>query len=72
MDYKVLQETLIEIKEKVLTTDFSDKKSIILTAEADIPYKYIIKTMDNITTYFDQDGNLQELFPQIIIGQVIL
>jgi biopolymer transport protein ExbD len=72
LDYKVLQETLIEIKDKVLETDFSDKNSIILTAEADIPYKYIIKTMDNITTYFDEDGNLQELFPQIIIGQVIL
>ena len=72
LDYEVLQAKLIEIKEKVLETDFSDKNSIILTAEADIPYKYIIKTMDNITTYFDQDGNLQELFPQIIIGQVIL
>ncbi len=72
LNYEAMQAKLIEIREKVLTTDFSDKNSIILTAEADIPYKFIIKTMDNITTYFDQDGNLQELFSQIIIGQVIL
>jgi hypothetical protein len=56
----------------VAETDFSDKNAIMLTAEADIPYKFIIKTMDNVTFYVDNDGNIQELFPQIIIGQVVL
>jgi biopolymer transport protein ExbD len=72
LSYASLQEKLIEIKERIATTDFSDKNAIILTAEADIPYKYVIKTMDNITFYSDEDGNIQELFPQIIIGQVVL
>ena len=72
LDYKSLQERLIEIKKKVEETDFSDKNAIMLTAEADIPYKFIIKTMDNVTIYVDDDGNIQELFPQIIIGQVVL
>ncbi len=72
LDYQALQDKLKEIKEKVLTSDFSDKNAIILTAEADIPYKFVIKTMDNLTFYFDNDNNVQELFPQIIIGQVVL
>jgi hypothetical protein len=28
--------------------------------------------MDNLTFYFDEENNVQELFPQIIIGQVVL
>ena len=71
-DYETLQMKLREIKDKISETDFSDKKSIILTAEADIPYKYLIKTMDYATFYFDEEGNIQELFPHIIIGQVVL
>lgn len=72
LDFDMLQSKLIEIKGRILETDFSDKNAIILTAEADIPYKHVIKTMDNITVYVDQDGAMQELFPQIIIGQVVL
>jgi biopolymer transport protein ExbD len=72
LDYQALQNRLIDIKQKVAETDFSDKNAIMLTAEADIPYKFIIKTMDNVTFYVDNDGNIQELFPQIIIGQVVL
>lgn len=72
LNYEGLQTRLIEIKEKIEDTDFSDKNAIMLTAEADIPYKFIIKTMDNVTFYFDENGDIQELFPQIIIGQVVL
>jgi biopolymer transport protein TolR len=71
-DYETLQSKLKEIKEKVITTDFSDKNAIILTAEANIPYKYLIKTMDNVAVYVDEDASIKELFPQIIIGQVVL
>ncbi len=67
-----LQERLVGIKERVSKTDYSDKKSVMLTAEADIEYKFIIKTMDNVVTYSDENGELQELFPQIIIGQVVI
>lgn len=72
LNYQELQTKLRQIKEKVDASDFSDKKSIIVTAEADIPYKFLIKTMDNVTFYFDDSGDIQELFPQIIIGQVVL
>jgi biopolymer transport protein ExbD len=72
LDYKALQEKLKEIKEKVITTDFNDKNAIIVTAEANIPYKYLIKTMDYVAMYLDQDASVKELFPQIIIGQVVL
>jgi len=72
MNYTGLQEKLVEIKKKVQATDFVDKSAIMITAEADIAYKYIIKTMDNVLLYTDPEGNFQELFPQIIIGQVVL
>jgi biopolymer transport protein ExbD len=72
LNYVALQDKLIEIKAKILETDFSDKNAIMLTAEADTPYKYVIKTMDHITFYEDENGDTQELFPQIIIGQVVI
>lgn len=71
-DYETLQKKLVEIKEKLAETDFSDKQAIIITAEADIPYKYIIKTMDYVTMYRDEEGVSHSLFPQIIIGQVVI
>ncbi|GAB4329827.1 MAG: hypothetical protein Kow0037_05110 [Calditrichia bacterium] len=71
-DYEKLREKLVEIKEKIEPTDFSDKEAIIITAEADIAYKYIVKTMDYTGDYVDEEGNRRPLFPQIIIGQVVL
>jgi biopolymer transport protein ExbD len=71
-DYNLLKAKLIEIKEKVVETDYVDKNTVLLTAEADIPYKYLIKTMDNVSVYENEEGELQELFPQIIIGQVVI
>jgi len=71
-NFEALQAKLIEIKQKVIETDYSDKKSIIITAEADVAYKFLIKTMDFVTIYTDKEGNEQELFPQVIIGQVVI
>ncbi len=71
-NFQELQAKLIEIKKKVLQTDFNDKNAIMITAEASIPYKYLIKTMDSVVIYTDEEGVLQELFPQVIIGQVVI
>ncbi len=70
-DFEKLQAKLREIKEKVLPTDFVDKETIMITAESDIAYKFLIKTMDYVTSFTDEEGNEQPLFPQIIIGQVV-
>jgi biopolymer transport protein ExbD len=70
-DYNKLREQLMEVKEKIKGQGFVDEKSIIISAEADIEYKHIIKLMDFVAAYEDADGNLQELFPQINIGTVI-
>ena len=70
-DYDKLREQLVEIKDKIKDQGFIDEKSIIISAEADIEYKHIIKLMDFVTFYEDADGNQQELFPQINIGTVI-
>ncbi|OPX34012.1 hypothetical protein B1H10_04585 [candidate division KSB1 bacterium 4484_188] len=71
-NFEGLQAKLREIKQKVIETNYSDKNAIMITAEADIKYKFLIKTMDYVTTYIDEEGKNQELFPQIIIGQVVL
>lgn len=70
-NYQMLQEKLIELKEKVVGKGFVDENSAIISAEADIPYKDIIRVMDYITLYQDEEGFDKELFPQINIGQVI-
>lgn len=70
-DFERLKEQLIEIQGKIKGQGFVDEKSIIISAESDIPYKHIIKLMDTIITYKDAGGVEQELFPQINIGTVI-
>lgn len=70
-NYQMLQERLVELKGKIADQSFADEKSAILSAEADIPYKDIVKAMDYITVYKDEEGISRELFPQINIGQVI-
>lgn len=70
-NYEELQQKLIELKEKIADQGFADEKSAIISAEADIPYKSIVKIMDYITVFQDEEGNDKELFPQINIGQVI-
>lgn len=70
-DYDRLRQQLIEIKDKIKDQGFVDEKSIIISAEADIEYKHIIKLMDYISLYEDAEGNEHELFPQINIGTVI-
>ena len=70
-DYELLRTKLIEIKEKMKGQGFVDAKSVIISAESQTEYKHIIKLIDNVTVYEDDDGNQQELFPQINIGTVI-
>ncbi|NIT54739.1 MAG: hypothetical protein GWN00_00385 [Aliifodinibius sp.] len=70
-NYERLQEQLIEIQEKMKGEGFADEKSVIISAEADVEYKHIVKVMDYVTIYEDDKGYQQELFPQINIGQVI-
>lgn len=70
-DYDRLQEMLIEIKGKVKGQGFVDEKSVIISAEADVEYKHILRVIDFATIYEDDQGVAQELFPQINIGQVI-
>ena len=71
-NFVALQQKLEEIKGKIINLDYSDKNSIIITAEAYIPYKHLISTMDYVTNYVDDEGHLYELFPQVIIGQVVI
>jgi len=70
-NYEKLKEKLIEIKKLILTDDYKDKESAIITASADIEYQVIIDVIDAIQSYEDEEGNLQLLFPQVNFGKVI-
>ncbi|RMF61057.1 MAG: hypothetical protein D6748_02600 [Calditrichaeota bacterium] len=69
-NFAELQKVLLEIKNKITGQGFVDEKSIIISAEADIPYKHVIRTIDHVTIYTDENGEQKELFPQINIGQI--
>ncbi len=70
-DYEALQKKLVEIKEKIAGQGFADENNILISAEKDIAYKYIVKVMDYVSTYTDNEGVEQPLFPGIAIGQII-
>lgn len=71
-EFKLLQDKLAEIKGKIKDQGFVDENSVIISAEADIEYKHILRVIDFVTIYEDSTGTEQELFPQINIGQVII
>ncbi len=71
-DYLALVDQLKEIKEAIKDQGFVDAKSVIISAEAQVEYKHIVKIIDRVTVLEDEQGNMQELFPQINIGQVII
>jgi biopolymer transport protein ExbD len=70
-NYDQLRESLITLKDKIADKGFADEKSAIISAEADVPYKNLVRLMDYISVYTDSEGNQKVLFPQINIGQVI-
>jgi biopolymer transport protein ExbD len=70
-DFDALTEKLTEIKKLILDKGFKDKDSAIISAGADIEYQIIIKVLDAILKYEDDEGNIQPLFPQVNFGQVV-
>ncbi len=70
-NYEELQKKLIEIKQKIAGQGFADENNILISAEKDIAYKYIVKVMDYVSTYTDENGMEQPLFPGIAIGQIV-
>jgi len=50
-NYEELQKKLVEIKQKIAGQGFTDENNILISAEKDIAYKYIVKVMDYVSTY---------------------
>lgn len=70
-DYAKLREKLIEIKKKVIGKGFKDENRAVLTASADIEYQVIVKVMDNLQTYTDEEEKTLPLFPEINFSKIL-
>lgn len=70
-DYAKLREKLIEIKKKIVGKGFKDESRAVLTASADIEYQVIVKVMDQLQTYTDEEENVLALFPEINFSKIL-
>ncbi len=71
-DYAKLREKLIELKKKITGKGFADENRVILSAEPQIQYQVIIKVMDNLQTYIDDENVIRPLFPEVNFSKVLL
>ena len=69
-DFAMLREKLIELKKKISGQGFVDENRVILAAEPSIKYETIIKVMDNIQTYVE-DNQVKPLFPEVNFSKVL-
>lgn len=70
-DYDVLREKLIEVKKAIAGKGYRDENRAVITAAKEIEYKNIVKVIDNIQIYEDDEGNQKPLFPEVNFGSVI-
>lgn len=70
-DYAKLREKLIEIKKKIIGKGFKDENRAVLTASADIEYQTIVRVMDNLQTYTDEEEKTLPLFPEINFSKIL-
>ena len=70
-DYAKFREKLVEIKKKVIGKGFVDENRAVLTASADIEYQVIVKIMDNLQTYTDDENKILPLFPEINFSKIL-
>jgi len=70
-DFAMLRQKLIELKKKISGQGFADENRVILAAEPNIKYETIIKVMDNIQTYVDENNKVQPLFPEVNFSKVL-
>ncbi len=71
-DFAKLREKLIELKKKIKGQGFVDENRLIITAEPQIEYQTIIRVMDNVQTYEDQETKTVEpLFPEVSFAKML-
>lgn len=69
-DFDRMRDKLIEIKKKITDKGFKDENRAVVTASKDIEYQTIIKLMDNVQTY-EENNEILPLFPEVNFGQII-
>ncbi len=70
-DFAALKQKLVELKKKIVGQGFADENRVILAAEPNIKYEIIIKVMDNIQTYKDENNQIKPLFPEVNFSKVL-
>ncbi|MEJ2052928.1 MAG: biopolymer transporter ExbD [Calditrichaceae bacterium] len=70
-DYETMKQKLIEIKEKIAGEGFKDENRAVITASADIEYQVIVKVMDYLQTYENENNEILPLFPEVNFSKII-
>lgn len=70
-NYELMKQKLIEIKKAIQGKGFKDEDRAVITASADIKYQVIIKVMDYLQVYEDEDQNVLPLFPEVNFSKII-
>ncbi|MEJ2545225.1 MAG: biopolymer transporter ExbD [Calditrichaceae bacterium] len=71
-DYDALKEKLIEIKKAIAGKGYKDENRAVITAAGDIEYQVIVKVMDYLQTYEnDEKTEILPLFPEVNFSKII-
>jgi biopolymer transport protein ExbD len=70
-NYQALKDKLIEIKKLIADKGFKDENRAVITAAGDIEYQVIVKVMDNLQTYENDENEILPLFPEVNFSKII-
>ncbi len=70
-DYQALKDKLIEVKKLITGKGFKDENRAVLTAAGDIEYQVIVKVMDYLQTYENDENEILPLFPEVNFSKII-
>ena len=71
-DYEALKAKLIEIKKAITGKGFKDENRAVITAAGDIEYQVIVRVMDYLQTYEnDEKTEILPLFPEVNFSKII-
>jgi len=69
-NYQAMKDKLIEVKKQINGKGFKDENRAVITASADIQYQVIVRVMDYLQTYED-NNEILPLFPEVNFSKII-
>jgi biopolymer transport protein ExbD len=70
-DYQTMKDKLIEVKKMIADKGFLDENRAVITASADIEYQVIVRVMDYLQIYENENNEILPLFPEVNFSKII-